>query len=67
MLEIVAQAVINGLLIVPGATATCLSRNLRQLLWWSIGTALFYAALIVLLNLIADVVQAWLNPKQRIE
>jgi oligopeptide transport system permease protein len=33
----------------------------------TIGTALFYAALIVLLNLIADVVQAWLNPKQRIE
>jgi len=31
----------------------------------TIGTALFYAALIVLLNLAVDVVQTWLNPKQR--
>ena len=33
----------------------------------TIGTALFYATLIVLLNLVADVVQSWLNPKQRVE
>ena len=33
----------------------------------TIGTALFYATLIVLLNLVADVVQSWLNPKQRTE
>jgi oligopeptide transport system permease protein len=33
----------------------------------TIGTALFYATLIVLLNLVADVVQSWLNPKQRLE
>ena len=31
----------------------------------TIGTALFYASLIVLLNLAADVAQTWLNPKQR--
>ena len=31
----------------------------------TIGTALFYAALIVLLNLAVDVAQTWLNPKQR--
>ena len=31
----------------------------------TIGTALFYATLIVLLNLAVDVVQTWLNPKQR--
>ena len=31
----------------------------------TIGTALFYATLIVLLNLTVDVVQTWLNPKQR--
>ena len=28
---------INGLLIVPAATAALISRNLRQLFWWSIG------------------------------
>ena len=33
----------------------------------TIGLALFYATLIVLLNLVADVVQSWLNPKQRAE
>jgi len=31
----------------------------------TIGTALFYATLIVLLNLAVDVAQTWLNPKQR--
>jgi oligopeptide transport system permease protein len=31
----------------------------------TIGTALFYAALIVVLNLVVDIVQQWLNPKQR--
>jgi len=31
----------------------------------TIGTALFYATLIVLFNLAVDVVQTWLNPKQR--
>jgi oligopeptide transport system permease protein len=29
------------------------------------GTVLFYAALIIVLNLAVDVVQAWLNPKVR--
>ena len=33
----------------------------------TIGTALFYATLIVLLNLAADIAQTWLNPKQRLE
>ena len=33
----------------------------------TIGTALFYATLIVLLNLAADIAQTWLNPKQRVE
>ena len=31
----------------------------------TIGTALFYAALIVVLNLVVDIVQMWINPKQR--
>jgi oligopeptide transport system permease protein len=31
----------------------------------TIGVALFYATLIVVLNLLVDVVQTWLNPKQR--
>jgi oligopeptide transport system permease protein len=33
----------------------------------TIGTALFYATLIVLLNLAVDVAQVWLNPKQRVD
>jgi len=31
----------------------------------TIGTALFYATLIVVLNLAVDIVQLWINPKQR--
>jgi oligopeptide transport system permease protein len=31
----------------------------------TIGVALFYATLIVVLNLLVDIVQTWLNPKQR--
>jgi oligopeptide transport system permease protein len=31
----------------------------------TIGTALFYATLIVVLNLLVDIVQMWINPKQR--
>jgi oligopeptide transport system permease protein len=31
----------------------------------TIGTALFYATLIVVLNLVVDIVQMWINPKQR--
>jgi oligopeptide transport system permease protein len=32
-----------------------------------LGTVLFYATLIILLNLIVDVVQVWLNPKLKFE
>jgi oligopeptide transport system permease protein len=32
-----------------------------------LGTVLFYAVLIILLNLVVDVVQVWLNPKLRFE
>jgi oligopeptide transport system permease protein len=31
------------------------------------GTVLFYAALIILMNLLVDIVQVWLNPKLRFE
>jgi oligopeptide transport system permease protein len=32
-----------------------------------LGTVLFYAVLIILLNLVVDVVQVWLNPRLRFE
>ncbi|MBI5774621.1 MAG: ABC transporter permease subunit, partial [Verrucomicrobia bacterium] len=32
-----------------------------------LGTVLFYATLIILLNLLVDIVQVWLNPKLRFE
>jgi zinc transport system permease protein len=41
--QTVGVLLINGLLIVPGATASYLSSNLRQLLWWSLGISLFCA------------------------
>jgi zinc transport system permease protein len=36
-LQIVGALLINGLLIVPAATAANFSRNMRQLFWWSVG------------------------------
>lgn len=36
-LQIVGALLINGLLIVPAATAANLSRTMRQMFWWSIG------------------------------
>src|SRR5260370_28528347 len=36
-LQIVGALLINGLLIVPAATAANLSRNMRQMFWWSMG------------------------------
>jgi len=32
-----------------------------------LGTVLFYAVLIILLNLVVDIVQVWLNPRLRFE
>jgi len=32
-----------------------------------LGTVILYAVLIMALNLVVDVVQAWLNPKVRLE
>jgi zinc transport system permease protein len=39
-LQIVGALLINGLLIVPAATAANLARNLRQMFWYSIGLTL---------------------------
>jgi zinc transport system permease protein len=40
-LQIAGTLLINGLLIVPAATAANLARNLRQMFWYSIGIAMF--------------------------
>ena len=32
-----------------------------------LGTVLFYAVLILVLNLVVDILQVWLNPKLRFE
>ena len=32
-----------------------------------LGTVLFYAVLIIILNLVVDIVQVWLNPRLRFE
>ncbi len=40
-LQVVGALLINGLLIVPAATAANLARNLRQMFWYSLALALF--------------------------
>jgi zinc transport system permease protein len=42
--QITGTLLINGLLIVPAATAANFTRNLRQMFWWSIGIAVFVGA-----------------------
>jgi oligopeptide transport system permease protein len=32
-----------------------------------LGTVILYAALLIVLNLLADIAQAWMNPKVRLE
>ena len=39
----VGALLINAMLIVPAATANNLSRNMRQMFWWTIGLSLFAA------------------------
>jgi zinc transport system permease protein len=42
--QITGTLLINGLLIVPAATAANFTQNLRQMFWWSIGIAVFVGA-----------------------
>jgi zinc transport system permease protein len=39
-LQIVGVILINTMLLVPAATASVLSRNLRQMFWWTVGISL---------------------------
>lgn len=48
-LRTVGALLINALLVVPGATAANISRNMRQLFWWTVG-------LCVAISVIGDVV-----------
>jgi zinc transport system permease protein len=49
-LQIVGALIINALLIVPAATAANLSRNLRQMFWWSVGLCIGEGVVGQLLN-----------------
>lgn len=53
--QIVGILLITGMLIVPAATATLISRNMRQFFWYSIG-----------LSLVAGVIGVFLNSEVRI-
>ena len=44
-LQAVGILLINAMLIVPAATAANISRNLRQMFWWSIALGLFAGVL----------------------
>jgi zinc transport system permease protein len=44
-LHIVGVLLINALLVVPAATAANVSRNMRQMFWWSIGLCLLVGVL----------------------
>jgi oligopeptide transport system permease protein len=59
--------VIETIFNIPGLGKHFVSSVFNRDTTLTIGTALLYATLIVLLNLAVDVVQTWLNPKQRVE
>ena len=50
-------------MVLSGCVTSALNRDYTMVL----GTVLFYALLIIVLNIIVDLVQAWLNPRTRLE
>lgn len=52
---------------IPGLGRFFVTAAFNRDLTLVVGLVLFYAALIVVLNLVADVVLVWLNPRLRFE
>ena len=58
--------IIETIFFIPGLGRFFVTAAFNRDYTMVIGTVLFYATLIILLNLLVDIVQAWLNPRTRL-
>jgi len=59
--------IIESIFFIPGLGRYFITAASNRDYTMVIGTVLFYATLIILLNLLVDIIQAWLNPRTRLE
>ena len=59
--------VIETIFAIPGLGKFFVTAAFNRDYTMVIGTVLFYAMLILVMNLLVDIVQAWLNPRTRVE
>ena len=59
--------IIETIFFIPGLGRFFVTSALNRDYTMVLGTVLFYALLIIVMNIIVDLVQAWLNPRTRIE
>lgn len=59
--------IIESIFFIPGLGRFFVTAAFNRDYTMVIGTVLFYAALIIVMNLLVDIVQAWLNPRTRVE
>ena len=59
--------IIETIFFIPGLGRFFVTAAFNRDYTMVIGTVLFYATLIILLNLLVDIIQAWLNPRTRLE
>lgn len=64
---ITGSFVVEKIFEVPGLGRFFVLSALNRDYTMIVGTVLFYATLIILLNMVVDIVQVWLNPKLRLE
>ena len=57
--------IIESIFFIPGLGKFFVTAAFNRDYTMVLGTVLFYAALIILLNLLVDLLQAWLDPKAR--
>jgi oligopeptide transport system permease protein len=57
--------IIESIFFIPGLGKFFVTAAFNRDYTMVLGTVLFYATLIILLNLLVDLLQAWLDPKAR--
>ena len=62
---ITGSFVIESIFFIPGLGKFFVTAAFNRDYTMVLGTVLFYATLIIFLNLLVDVLQAWLDPKAR--
>jgi oligopeptide transport system permease protein len=64
---VTGSLVVESIFQIPGLGRYFVMAGFNRDYTMVMGTVLFYAVLIIVMNLLVDIVQVWLNPKQRFE